>query len=203
MYKNTLDEIINYLLGCRGRLKYFFRALISKQHVWCMWNISCGDYFIYQVPFSVMSVCLLLSQISYLSALLCPCILFWSIKSTRGHIFDTTSASVEASLQAHSEKRTFWNMHFSGIWIWKNFGMIHPILEVCTEGASLIFRISFERKIQPHLGCCCDTAHQLCNTVRYFSICQACNLMSYTWNKPELMKQSVSLWLSQNWLVKI
>lgn len=56
-YKNILDEIINYLLGCRGRLEYFFRALISKHHVWCMWNISCGGYLIYQIHFSV-NVCM-------------------------------------------------------------------------------------------------------------------------------------------------
>lgn len=57
VFRNILDEIINYLLGCRGMLKYFFRAQISKQHVWCMWNIYCGDYFIYQVHFLV-DVCM-------------------------------------------------------------------------------------------------------------------------------------------------
>lgn len=150
VFRNILDEIINYLLGCRGMLKYFFRAQISKQHVWCMWNIYCGDCFIYQVHFLV-DVCMPVAFSDQPS-----CVLVFGCDPLRllswGDIFHSTPASVEVSLQAYSESRSFWNMHFSGIWILKNFGMKHLISGVYSEGASLIFRISFERKVQPHLG---------------------------------------------------
>lgn len=150
----------------------------------------------------LLSVCVLLSQINHRVSLYW----FWSIKNTKGHICHITPTCVEASLQTHSESRVFWSMQLSsGIWILKNFGMIQLICEVYSQGESLIFsRIYFERKILPHFGLLLwHCAHQLCNTVRYFSVYQTCNLMSYTWSKPELMKQSVSLWHSQNWLVKI
>ena len=149
-----------------------------------------------------MSVCLLLSEINHPLSLYW----FWSIKNTKGYICHITPTCVETSLQTHRESIIFWSMQLSsGIWIVENFGIIQLIFEAHSEGESLIFnRIYFERKILPHFSLpLWHCAHQLCNTVRYFSVCQTRNLMSYTWNKPELMKQSVSLWHSQNWLVKI
>lgn len=204
VFKNILDEIkiINYLRGCRGRVKYFFRTLISKQHTDACETSTVGITSYIRYIVQLMSVCLLLSQINHLVSLYW----FWSIKNTKGRIFHLTPMCVEASLQTHSESRIFFSLQLSsGICVLKNFGMIQLIFEVYSEEESLILsRMYFERKILPHFSLLLwHCAHQLCNSVRYFSVCQTFNLMSYTWNKPELMEQSVSLWHSQNWLVEI
>lgn len=69
VYKNILDEIINCLLGCRGRLKYFFRALISKQLSDACETSTVGITSYIRCLFQLMSLFLLLSQISHLVSL--------------------------------------------------------------------------------------------------------------------------------------